>query len=79
MERALKRAGKSVKLVIYNNEVHPYWERETQKAAVTELATFIEAHISPWSPQGVAKADTAQATTPAPAAMQQAAQTGSTR
>ena len=47
MERALKRAGRSVKLIIYRNEGHPEFEPEDQKAAFGEVIKFIGAHIAP--------------------------------
>ena len=47
MNRALKNAGRDVRLITYKNEGHRDWEPEDEKAALTEIAKFIEAHIAP--------------------------------
>lgn len=47
MERALKRAGRDVKLITFPNQGHPHWEAENEKTALTDLLDFIEAHIAP--------------------------------
>ena len=54
MKNALERAGRSVKLIIYNNEAHRDWVDEDEEAALTEVDKFIEAHIAPASPAAVA-------------------------
>jgi dipeptidyl aminopeptidase/acylaminoacyl peptidase len=60
MKNALARAGKSVKLVTFKNEGHRNWVDEDAEAALTEVSTFIQAHIAPASLKPVAP-------TPAPA------------
>jgi len=47
MERALKRAGKDVKLVVYDGEGHSDWNRADEESALTEVANFVESHIAP--------------------------------
>jgi dipeptidyl aminopeptidase/acylaminoacyl peptidase len=47
MNRALKAAGRDVKLITFTNEDHSGWEPEDEKAALADVLTFIEAHIAP--------------------------------
>ncbi len=47
MNRALKRAGRDVQLIIFKNEGHPHFRDENDKAALTDIINFIEAHIAP--------------------------------
>jgi len=47
MKNALTRAGKTVKLVTFKNEGHRGWIDEDAEAGLTEVASFIQAHIAP--------------------------------
>jgi dipeptidyl aminopeptidase/acylaminoacyl peptidase len=47
MAAALKKAGRPVKLSVYPEEGHSDWERSDEEAALTEVAAFIENHITP--------------------------------
>jgi dienelactone hydrolase len=47
MQAALQKAGKDVRLVIYPHEAHTDWTPTDEQAALTEIAAFIESHISP--------------------------------
>ncbi|MGA0602711.1 alpha/beta hydrolase family protein [Caulobacter sp. KR2-114] len=49
MESALKKAGKDVRLISTPYEGHPAWSDEHMRAALTEIATFLKAHIAPAS------------------------------
>ena len=47
MARALERAGKDVKLSVYDGEGHSDWSRPDEEAALTEVADFVASHIAP--------------------------------
>lgn len=47
MEQALKMAGKDVKLLVYKTEDHPYWSDAHMTDAMTQIVTFVDAHIGP--------------------------------
>ena len=47
MAQALKRAGKDVKLSVYEGEGHSDWSRPDEEAALTEVADFVASHIAP--------------------------------
>ncbi len=61
MDAALKREGKDVRLILLHTEGHPYWSKENELPAMTEVVNFIEAHIAPAVPAASPSA------TPAPA------------
>lgn len=65
MERALKKAGKDVKLIIVKNEDHSGWDTDHEKAALQAVADFIEAHIAPATPAPAASAPVPAAPTAA--------------
>ncbi|MFI4934162.1 MAG: prolyl oligopeptidase family serine peptidase [Caulobacterales bacterium] len=70
MERALKAAGRSVHLDVVKNEDHTGWDPDHEKAALTEVADFIAAHIEP-AKLTPADAPPAPVAPPAPAAASQ--------
>jgi len=47
MERALKKAGKPVRLITYKGEGHGGWQDETEAEALDEMLKFVETHIGP--------------------------------
>ena len=47
MERALRKAGKDVRLVVYEGEGHSDWSADHEQAALAEIAGFIGKHIAP--------------------------------
>ncbi len=47
MEKAMRMAGKDVRLVVFPGEGHADWSPHDEQAALTEVAGFIEAHIPP--------------------------------
>ena len=50
MAKALKAAGKTVKLVVYEDEGHSFGE-EKAKASFKEIEAFLAEHIGPQKPQ----------------------------
>ena len=50
MQRALQRAGKDVRLVVYPHEGHTDWTPTDEQAALTEIDAFISTHIAPAKP-----------------------------
>src|SRR4029077_14934840 len=52
MAQALTRAGKDVKLVVYDGEGHSDWSRADEESALTEIASFVQSHIAPASTGG---------------------------
>ena len=49
MAKALKKAGKPVKLLVYDDEGHADWNPADEQSALSELAAFFESHIAPAS------------------------------
>jgi len=47
MEKALKKAGKPVRLILVKGEDHPDWSDYHMKNALTEIETFLKANIAP--------------------------------
>lgn len=47
MEKALKAAGKTVRLSLYPGEGHGGWDDAKEQAALKEIAAFLEQHIKP--------------------------------
>jgi dienelactone hydrolase len=47
MERAMRKAKKDVRLVVFPGEGHADWSPRDEQAALTEVAGFIEAQIAP--------------------------------
>lgn len=45
MDRALKRAGKDVRLVIFPHEGHTEWTPTDEQSALIEIEAFVSAHI----------------------------------
>lgn len=45
MERALRRAGKDVELIEYEDEGHSYWSRENTIDYLTEVLDFLDTHL----------------------------------
>ena len=50
MDKALRAAGKDVRLVTYAGEGHADWSPRDEQSALTEVAGFIEGHIAPATP-----------------------------
>jgi dipeptidyl aminopeptidase/acylaminoacyl peptidase len=50
MARALKRAGKDVRLVVYPNEGHTDWAPVDEQSALVEIEAFVSSHIGPHKP-----------------------------
>lgn len=48
MERALKAAGKTVRLLVYQGEDHSGWRPENETAALGEAGAFIRSYIAPF-------------------------------
>jgi dipeptidyl aminopeptidase/acylaminoacyl peptidase len=66
MERALKQAGKQVKLVRITGDDHSLVTSENRRAALTEISAFLAQHLGPGAPRSaVAPAAAAPATAPA--------------
>lgn len=47
MERALKRAGKPVKMLVLVEEGHSGWREANQRLALAELEAFLARHLGP--------------------------------
>ena len=47
MEKALKAAGRPVKLSLYKDEGHSGWSDKNEQAALQEIIDFVTAHIAP--------------------------------
>ncbi len=47
MEKALKAAGKDVKLVVYPGEGHADWSQKDEESALQQIDAFLKAHIAP--------------------------------
>ncbi len=67
MEKALKKAGRDVRLIMVKDEAHPAWSDDHMKTALTEIAVFLNTHIAPATTDAPA-ATSAQATGVAAAA-----------
>jgi prolyl oligopeptidase PreP (S9A serine peptidase family) len=52
MERALKAAGRDVRLIVVKDEDHSGWDTDHEQSAIKEVADFISAHIGPASLAG---------------------------
>ncbi len=63
MEKALKKAGKDVRLIMVKDEEHPAWSEEHMKTALTQVSDFLAAHIAPMG--GATMVAAAPATAPA--------------
>ncbi len=50
MAKALKQAGKDVRLVVFDDEGHTDWTPPDEESALTQVATFISSHIAPAAP-----------------------------
>ncbi len=49
MAKALTKAGKPVRLIVYDGEGHADWTPADEQSALTELSAFFESHIAPAS------------------------------
>lgn len=47
MEKALRKAGRDVRLILVKGEEHPDWSDEHMKTALTQIADFVAAHAAP--------------------------------
>jgi dipeptidyl aminopeptidase/acylaminoacyl peptidase len=47
MEKALKKAGRDVRLILVKGEDHPDWSDYHMQNALTEIEAFLKAHIAP--------------------------------
>ena len=47
MEKALQRAGRPARLIVYDDEGHADWTPADEQSALTELAAFFQSHIAP--------------------------------
>ncbi len=54
MERALRAAGKDVRLKVFRGEAHGGWTEANMTEMFTELLAFLDAHIGPASAQAAA-------------------------
>ena len=50
MARALKQAGKDVRLVVFEDEGHADWSPPDEEAALKDVSAFITSHIAPAIP-----------------------------
>lgn len=51
MERALRGAGKDVRLVVYPHEGHTDWTPADEQSALTEIEAFVSTYIEPAKPK----------------------------
>ncbi len=47
MEKALKRAGRDVRLIVVDREDHRDWDDDNMEKALDQVADFLRAHIAP--------------------------------
>ena len=62
MEKALREAGKSVRLIAVRNEGHPHFDNKDKEiSALIELGNFITTYISPYADMTASQSKTAEA------------------
>lgn len=54
MEKALKKAGRSVSLVVLKGEGHTNWSEDNQKKVLREIGAFLEKHLAAAEPRAKA-------------------------
>ncbi len=74
MDKALKKAGREVRLVLVKDEAHPDWSDDHMKTTLIDIAGFLNAHIAP----ATTEAPTVAGAQPAAAAASVAASAKST-